>query len=140
VARPGPPTSGLTPLDAHQHETVTVLTHRETDAVARLQRERIDLGGSDRDRHLLHRGHAEGRDELVADEDEIGGGAGDELALNFVRGGPEDGSPQARREGDQQPDEQEREAPARSSGRVQDGSVSRIPSRGDGSPAADRRR
>ena len=96
----------LSPLDAEEHEAVTVLADGEADAVARRERERVDLGGCDGHGHLFHRGHAEGGDGLVADEDEIGGGAGDELALDFVSGGPEDGAPQARRERDQQPDEQ----------------------------------
>jgi len=92
--------------DAEQDEAVAVLADGESDAVAGHERERVDLRGCDGHGHLLHRGHAEGGDGLVADEDEIGGGAGDELALDFVSGGPEDGAPQARRERDQQPDEQ----------------------------------
>ena len=85
---------------------ITVLADGEADAVAGLERERVDLGGRDGHGHLFHRGHAEGGDGLVADEDEIGSGASDELALDFVSGGPQDGAPQARRERDQQPDEQ----------------------------------
>ena len=131
----------LAALEAEEDEALAVLANGDAEAITRSKRERVDLSRGDGDRHLLHGGHAEDGDRLVADEDQVGGGAGNELTLDLVGGGPEDRSPQARREGDQQPDEQEGETPARSAGRAQDAGVSRTRScRGSAIPAAGRRR
>jgi hypothetical protein len=70
------------------------------------------LAGSDDDRHGFHGAHAETRDGFVADEEEFGSGAGDDLALNLVRGRPEDGPPQAGRERRDQQDEDDDQQPA----------------------------
>jgi hypothetical protein len=43
----------------------------------------------------------------VANEQKVGSGAGDDLALDFVRGRPQDGAPQAGREGPDQDDEED---------------------------------
>jgi hypothetical protein len=130
----------LATLDAEEPELLALLAYGEPNAVAGLEAERVDLGGRDGDRHLFHRGHAERGDGLMANEDEIRCRAGDELALDFVGGGPEDGPPQARREGDQQPDEQQRQAPARLGGRGQRRDVSTTPSRSFGALRAAGRR
>jgi mono/diheme cytochrome c family protein len=115
---PAPPGSAAA-LDAEGDEAVAFLADGQPQAVARPQPEPIDQVGIDGDGHLFHRGHAEPRNGLVTDEDEIRRGTGDDLALHLVGGGPQDRPPQARREGDEQPGEQEREAPARAGGRVQ---------------------
>lgn len=100
--------AALAALDPKKDEPLAILADGHTNAVAGLEAESVDLGGRDGDGHLLHGRHAERRDDLVADEDEVRRGAGDELSLDLVGGGPEDGAPQARGEGDEQPDEQER--------------------------------
>ena len=87
----------LPALDTHEPELVTLLADGEANAVAGLKVEGVDLDRRDGDRHLLHGGHAERRDDFVPDEDEVGTGAGHELTLDLVGGGPQNRTPQARR-------------------------------------------
>jgi len=49
----------------------------------------------------------------VADEQEVGGGVGDDLTLDFIGGRPEDCAPQAGRERRDQDDEEDDQQPAR---------------------------
>ena len=49
----------------------------------------------------------------MTDEQQVGSGRGEDLSLNFVRGRPEDGAPQAGREGRDQDGEEDDQEPAR---------------------------
>lgn len=49
----------------------------------------------------------------MADDDQVVGGAGDDLTANLVGGRPQDGTPDAGGEGSQEKDEEPAEEPAR---------------------------
>src|SRR6267142_1597834 len=94
-------------LDPDQEELIVLLAHGELHPVAGLEGERIEEGGARGDRHQLHGAHAERRDGLVADEDHVRGGAGDDRPANLVGGGTDDRSPDAGGEGGEERAEQE---------------------------------
>ena len=53
----------------------------------------------------------------MAHEEQIGSRTGEDLPLDFVGGRPEDGAPQAGREGSYQDDEEDDQQPARAAWR-----------------------
>ena len=81
---------------------VALLAHGEPQAVTRLELGAVELLGGREDRHELHGPHAERTDRLVANEDEVGGGALDQLTSYLVGGRAKDRAPQADSEGDEQ--------------------------------------
>ena len=64
-------------LDPDQRDGVAVGTDGEANAVTGRHARGIERRGRATDGHHLHGPHAEARDGLVANEDEIGRGAGD---------------------------------------------------------------
>ena len=99
--------------DPDENEVVALRPHGEAHAVAWLQPKLGELLGRDADGHRLHGTHAEAGDGFVTDEQEVGGGSGDDLTLDFIGGRPEDGAPQAGRERRDQDDEEDDQQPAR---------------------------
>lgn len=85
-----------------------LLTDRELHAVARSERDRIEEGGRRGDGHQLHGTHAERRDGLVANEDQVRRRTRHDGAANLVGRGPEDRAPDPRGERREQRREQQR--------------------------------
>ncbi|OLC15896.1 MAG: hypothetical protein AUH29_06800 [Candidatus Rokubacteria bacterium 13_1_40CM_69_27] len=104
-------------LDPDEGELVVHPPDCEPHAVARPGPARLEERGVSVDRHHLHRPHAEGGDGVMADEDHIGGGTGDDFSPHLVGGRPDDGAPDAGGEDRQQGGEEHRQKPASAAAR-----------------------
>jgi hypothetical protein len=94
-------------LDTDQDELIIDLPHGEPHAVARLGRDRVEERRARRDRHQIHRVHAEPRHGLVSDQDHVRGRTPDDGSAHFVGRGANDRAPDAGGERRQQDDEQQ---------------------------------
>ena len=95
------------PLDPEQDESTGALPHGKPEPIPGLRREGIEQRRLCRDRHQFHGAHPEPRDGVVAHDDQIRSGPGDENAPHLVGCGAEDGAPDADREGGKEQDEQD---------------------------------
>ena len=95
-------------LDTEQHQLLALLPDGELHAIARSRLDRIEECRRPGNGHQLHGAHAEGRDGLVADQDQVRRRTRHDRAANLVGRRPEDGAPDARGKGREQRREQER--------------------------------
>jgi len=102
-----PPMNSVAFLEAEEDEPVAVQADREPHAVTRLRLRGVEQGWLGEDRHELHRAHAEPRDGLVVDQDQVGGRTRDDRAAHLIGGGADDRAPDAGDERRQQRDEQD---------------------------------
>jgi hypothetical protein len=97
-------------------------SHGETHPVARSQGGSVDQRRIAEDRHQIHGFHAEGVEPIVPDQEQIGSRPRDDLAGNFISGGPHDRGPETDAERRQQYDEEAGQQPPRApDGRVRSG-------------------
>ena len=100
-------------LDPDQADGIAVGADGQPDAVTGAHARGIERRGRAADGHHFHGAHAEAGDRLVANEDEIGRGAGDELTTDLVGGRTDDRSPEPGGEETNQDDEEDNDEPAR---------------------------
>lgn len=117
-------------VDPDEGELVVHRPDCEPDAVARPGPARVEERGVSVDRHQLHRPHAEGGDSVVADEDHVGRGAGDDFSSHLVGGRPDEGAPDAGGQGRQQGGEEHGQKPASAAARDAQAAFSRPPATG----------
>jgi hypothetical protein len=103
-------------LDAEQDELLALLADRELHAITRRGRDGIEQGRRRGDGHELHGAHAEGRDGLVANQEQVRRRTRHDRAADLVGRRPEDGAPEAGGEGHEQRREQQRGDGARNEG------------------------
>ena len=94
-------------FDPDQDELIVALAHRELDPIAGFRADWIQERRARGDRHEIHGVHAERRDGIMANEQHVGSGAGDDRPSNLVRCGADDRPPDARSERHEQRDEKE---------------------------------
>src|SRR4029453_9879036 len=103
-------------LDPEKNELIALLANGELHAVSRLRGDRIRESPRGGDRHQFHRAHAERRDGLVAQEDQVGRRAGHDRPSNLVGRRTEDRAPDPRGEGREERHEEEDGDGARNEG------------------------
>jgi len=108
-------------LEAEEDEPVAVRAYGESQAVTRLRVRGVEQCWLGEDRHELHRAHAEPRDGLVVDQDQVGGRTRDDRAAHLIGGGADDRAPDAGDERRQQRDEQDDDDRARGARRRREG-------------------
>jgi hypothetical protein len=123
------------PLDPDKGDGVAVGADGEADAVTGGHARGVQRCGRAAHGHHFHGAHAEAGNGLVANEDEIGRGTGDELTTDLVGGRTDDRSPEPGGEETNQDDEEDNDEPARGGAPAQRPRAS-APTRRRGPPRA----